>query len=253
MILVGEDVVVYCDIDLIGVMRGRDVTVDVTWFQDRDPVRPDSRVIISGATGDVGGVHSSLTFSPVHFSDMDTYECRVTLTPLLGPASPVSSSASIFLNITGLRVLQVFEVLLSFLPFYLEPVDPVRPEDITFREVESDSVIIQWTVSHISYSPETYVVQYGTSRESLIHNSSRTHSEEDRVTYSVQLSGLRDNTTYYVQVLATNTAQRSSRSSVESFTILVTLEMIACTGQMSLNMLLANGSNMILYIIHEHL
>ena len=104
IILVGEDVVVYCDIDLIGVMRGRDVTVDVTWFQDRDPVRPDSRVIISGATGDVGGVHSSLTFSPVHFSDMDTYECRVTLTPLLGPASPVSSSVSFFLNITGLRV-----------------------------------------------------------------------------------------------------------------------------------------------------
>ena len=111
MILVGEDVVVYCDIDLIGVMRRRDVTVDVTWFQDRDPVRPDSRVIISGATGDVGGVHSSLTFSPVHFSDMDTYECRVTLTPLLGPASPVSSSASIFLNIIGLRVIKVFEFL----------------------------------------------------------------------------------------------------------------------------------------------
>ena len=222
MILVGEDVVVDCDIDLIGVMRGRDVTVDVTWFQDRDPVRPDSRVIISGATGDVGGVHSSLTFSPVHFSDMDTYECRVTLTPLLGPASPVSSSASIFLNITGLRVLNLN--CSSFLPSYLEPVDPVRPEDITFREVESDSVIIQWTVSHISYSPETYVVQYGTSRESLIHNSSRTHSEEDRVTYSVQLSGLRDNTTYYVQVLATNTAQRSSRSSVESFT---TMEIVS--------------------------
>ena len=106
----------------------------------------------------------------------------------------------------------------KFPSIHLEPVDPVRPEDISFREVESDSVIIQWTVSHISYSPETYVVQYGTSRESLIHNSSRTHSEEDRVTYSVQLSGLRDSTTYYVQVLATNTAQRSSRSSIESFT-----------------------------------
>ena len=114
MTLVGEDVVVYCDIDLIGVMRGRDVTVDVTWFQDRDPVRPDSRVMISGATGDVGGVHSSLTFSPVHFSDMNTYECRVTLTPLLGPASPVSSFASIFLNITGVRVLKVYEFLLKF-------------------------------------------------------------------------------------------------------------------------------------------
>ena len=55
----------------------------------------------------------------------------------------------------------------------------MRPEDITFMDVKSDSVIIQWTVPYISYSPETYVVQYGTSRDSLIHNSSSTHSEED--------------------------------------------------------------------------
>ena len=40
------------------------------------------------------------------------------------------------------------------------------------------------------------------------------------MTYSVELSGLRDNTTYYVQVLATNTAQRSSRSTVHTFTTL---------------------------------
>ena len=92
--------------------------------------------------------------------------------------------------------------------------DPVRPEDIAFMDVKSDSVIIQWTVPYISYSPETYVVQYGTSRDSLIHNSSSTDSEEEVMTYSVELSGLRDNTTYYVQVLATNTAQRSNRSTV---------------------------------------
>ena len=92
--------------------------------------------------------------------------------------------------------------------------DPVKPEDITFVDVKSDSVIIQWTVPYISYSPETYVVHYGTSRDSLIHNSSSTDSEEEVMTYSVELSGLRDNTTYYVQVLATNTAQRSNRSTV---------------------------------------
>ena len=106
IILVGEDVVVYCDIDLIGVVRGRDVAVEETWFQEGVPVRPDSRLTISGATGDVGGVHSSLTFSPVRLSDMATYECRVTLTPLLGPASPVSSSASIFLNISARRTFE---------------------------------------------------------------------------------------------------------------------------------------------------
>ena len=82
-------------------------------------------------------------------------------------------------------------------------------------DVKSDSVIIQWTVPYISYSLETYVVQYGTSRDSLIHNSSSTDSEEEVMTYSVELSGLRDNTTYYVQVLTTNTAQRSN---VHNFT-----------------------------------
>ena len=87
-------------------------------------------------------------------------------------------------------------------------------------DVKSDSVIIQWTVSYISYSPETYVVQYGTSRDSLIHNSSSTDSEEEVMTYSVELTGLRGNTTYYVQVLATNTAQRSNRTTVHTFTTL---------------------------------
>ena len=47
-----------------------------------------------------------------------------------------------------------------------------------------------------------------------------THSEEEVMTYSVELSGLRDNTTYYVQVLATNTAQRYSKSCVHTFTTL---------------------------------
>ena len=120
--------------------------------------------------------------------------------------------------------------------FYLvEPVDPVRPEDITFMDVKSDSVIIQWTVPYISYSPETYVVQYGTSRDSLIHNSSSTDSEEEVMTYSVELSGLRDNTTYYVQVLATNTAQRSNRSTVHTFTILIHSEclLLSSTGTIS--------------------
>ena len=99
--------------------------------------------------------------------------------------------------------------------------DPVRPEDITFMDVKSDSVIIQWTVAYISYSPETYVVQYGTSRDSLIHNNRPTDSEEgEMMSYSVELSGLRDNTIYYVQVLVTNTAQRSNKSSVHNFTTL---------------------------------
>ena len=102
-ILVGVEGVVYCDISLIGVTRGRDVTVDVTWSQDGVPVTENSRVTLSGVTSGAGRLHSSLSFTPVHFSDMATYECRVTLTPLLGPpSSPVTSSNSIYLNISGL-------------------------------------------------------------------------------------------------------------------------------------------------------
>ena len=116
----------------------------------------------------------------------------------------------------------------------LDPVDPVRPEDITFMDVKLDSVIIQWTVAYISYSPETYVVQYGTSRDSLIHNSRSTDSEEgEMMSYSVELSGLKDNTTYYVQVLATNTAQRSNRSCVLGF---ITLPLTDQSGLVCVNM-----------------
>ena len=56
-----------------------------------------------------------------------------------------------------------------------------------------------------------YVVQYGITRDGLNQKSSSVYSGDDIIitnkTYSVELSGLIDNTTYHVQVLAINTAQ----------------------------------------------
>ena len=160
---------------------------------------------------------------------------------VLSPSPPPSTSIFQVCDVSK------FSLKNKLSSIHSEPVDPVAPEDIVFREVESESVVIQWTVAYISYSPETYVVQYGTSRETLVHNSSRRASEVGTTTYSVPLSGLRDNTTYYVQVLATNTALRSSRSSVESFTILTSagvryeylLFVFLCT-----TMLFVNGAHM---------
>ena len=87
-----------------------------------------------------------------------------------------------------------------------------------------NSAIIQWTVPHISNSPETYVVMYGTSPHTLIQNSSTTDSGEDITitdnTYSVKLSGLKENTTYYAQFVATNNPQKSCMSTIENFTTL---------------------------------
>ena len=81
---------------------------------------------------------------------------------------------------------------------------------VTATNVQDSSAIIQWTVSSIAYTPETYVVEYGTSQDSLDMTSDPTHSGEDITVvnqmYLVQLSNLEPVTQYYYQVVATNTA-----------------------------------------------
>ena len=71
-------------------------------------------------------------------------------------------------------------------------------------------------------------MKYGTSQDTLIQNSSTTYSGDDititDMTYSVKLSNLKENTTYYVQVVATNTALRSSMSIVEQFRTLPSMK-----------------------------
>ena len=77
-------------------------------------------------------------------------------------------------------------------------------------------------MANISYSPEHYVVTYGTDENNLTQNTSSIHSGDDidinNTSYSVILNGLKDETIYYVQVLAINTANKTKRSMIESFT-----------------------------------
>ena len=97
-VLVGNEVVLYCDIELSGVMRGSDVTVDVTWFKDSAPFN-------GAVTSDDGDtVQSTVTFSPVHFTGNATYVCQVTITPLNeGQSRPVTASSDpFFLAVSGM-------------------------------------------------------------------------------------------------------------------------------------------------------
>ena len=188
--------------------RVRDSSVSIQW---QGPSTDDQPTVHST---DNRVITRQLSLDPLTLAHGGNYTC--TAVYRVNGEDIITSSDSVTLTIRGMNH-RSFSVCIFYL---VEPVDPVRPEDITFMDVKSDSVIIQWTVPYISYSPETYVVQYGTSRYSLIHNSSSTDSEEEVMTYSVELSGLRDNTTYYVQVLATNTAHRSNRSTVHTFTTL---------------------------------
>ena len=97
IILADDTIVIFCDIQLNGVLRGSDVAMDVSWFNGSTKLANSTRVIIQGLTGDATDVQSIVILGPVQLSDVGTYECRVTLTPLLGLASPATTSG--FINL----------------------------------------------------------------------------------------------------------------------------------------------------------
>ena len=98
--------------------------------------------------------------------------------------------------------------------FSTGPTSPVTPESLTVSAVSSTSTTIGWTVPSIAYTPETYVVEYGTSRDRLDMSSDPQYSGPNistgSRTYSVQLNGLSTGTLYQYQVVATNSRLRSS-------------------------------------------
>ena len=82
------------------------------------------------------------------------------------------------------------------------------PTFVKIIDSSNDSVTIQWKVSTIAYTPETYFIEYGTAVDQLNMPSSKQESGpsimvQDRV-YSIELTGLQPWTTYYYRVVATN-------------------------------------------------
>ena len=100
-IQVGEEAVFYCDIKLERVKIGSNVTVEVTWLRGSVTLTNSTRVTISAPTGNTTSIHITLTFSPVRLADMATYKCHVTVTPLHGLSSPVTTSDSLLLVVSG--------------------------------------------------------------------------------------------------------------------------------------------------------
>ena len=91
----------------------------------------------------------------------------------------------------------------------------------------ANQVIILWSVLSIGYTPETYVVKYGTDESSLDTLSEELMSSEDYnavdIPFSVTLSNLQPVTTYYYRVVATN-SHSSTESDVGTFTTLARSE-----------------------------
>ena len=77
------------------------------------------------------------------------------------------------------------------------------------RIITATSVTVQWIVTMVAYTPETYVVQYGTSSDFLRNRSDELPGKMDFTArnqmYSIQLNELIPSTTYYYKVVAKNT------------------------------------------------
>ena len=73
----------------------------------------------------------------------------------------------------------------------------------------------------VAYTPETYVVQYGTSSDFLRNRSDELQGQMDFTAknkmYSIQLNDLIPDTTYYYKVVSNNT-HGSTSSIVQNFT-----------------------------------
>ena len=101
------------------------------------------------------------------------------------------------------------------------PAPPQQPTNLMNVDIRATSSMIQWTVPIISYTPETYVVNYETSMNQLnvMSNPVQSGSDFEAVDqmFSVELTGLVDTMIYFYQVVATN-VQGSTSSVIESFT-----------------------------------
>ena len=104
------------------------------------------------------------------------------------------------------------------------PVQPQQPTSLMDIGTGATPTMIRWTVPIIAYTPETYVVNYGTSMSSLDMTSVMVMSGSDfeavNQVFSVALTGLVDSTTYFYQVVAIN-GQGTTSSDVQSFTTTV--------------------------------
>ena len=101
------------------------------------------------------------------------------------------------------------------------PSDPEQPTSRRATGTSFNGTTINWTVSRIAYTPETYTVHFGTSPGSLTNFSQQQQSGDNftatNLQFFVQLMGLTPATDYSYQVVAINTVGRTAMSVIEMF------------------------------------
>ena len=101
------------------------------------------------------------------------------------------------------------------------PSPPLQPSNLMSTGVRHNRATIQWTVSRIAYTPENYTVYFGTSLGSLAPFNQQRQSDNNftatNLPFSIQLTGLSAETSYYYQVVAVNSVPGSTQSIEQEF------------------------------------
>jgi len=101
--------------------------------------------------------------------------------------------------------------------------NPVQPQNLMNINTRHDRATVQWSVSYIAYTPETYTVNYGSAMNSLDMSTTATERGDNFAIpnqpflFSAELTGLDPGVTYYYQVEARN-SEGPTLSAVQQFT-----------------------------------
>ncbi len=100
------------------------------------------------------------------------------------------------------------------------PLAPAVPAGVTYTSTAYTTATLQWTVPYITYTPETYTIQFGIDASLLDQTSAsiagNTDITAENELFSIQLTELVHDTTYYYRVVASN-INSSSASDVDTF------------------------------------
>ena len=152
------------------------------------------------------------------------YRCTVTLEELTNVTNEAGSHP---IQVTGksFYCLQYFYDLtdqqLHCISAFLGQMSPEPPVDLLTYDVTTHSATVSWTVPTIAFTPETYVVHYGTSMD-ILDSTSDPIPELSSFTainnnISITLTDLIPNTMYFYYINSTNSVG-SNLSQVANFT-----------------------------------
>ena len=99
------------------------------------------------------------------------------------------------------------------------PAVPAQPIDLQVTHITSELAVVEWLITDIMYTPETFTVLYGINQNSLNSSSEVVNGTKEidatNQLYSATLTNLRPDTTYFYQVVTTNDVGMNASSIAE--------------------------------------